>query len=106
MKRVFYAGTSLLTTDRIASALLDLPVRLAGRSVVEHVAVPCRADDGGVITVELVVGAASELLSLPADGTDTIDGDLVLLSERSASPAESPTATDSAVIFYDFDEWF
>ena len=77
MKRVSYCGKSFLTTDGAADALLQLAVALPANNSSELLELPALADDGHSMLVKLVVGPASEFLSVPektrAKDPDTTD---------------------------------
>ncbi len=65
MKRVSYCGKSFLTTDGAADALLQLAVTLQFCNSSELLELPAQTDDGHTMLVQLVVGPASEFLSVP-----------------------------------------
>lgn len=63
MKRIYYAGASLLTGDRIAEAVVQYASALAKAATAEEIAVPSIAEDGTRFEVTILVGPASQLLS-------------------------------------------
>jgi hypothetical protein len=65
MKRVSYAGVSFLTTDGVADALLRFVAALGLRHNAETVEIPAVGDRGDMVPVQLVIGPASELVSMP-----------------------------------------
>lgn len=95
MKRVSYCGESFLTTDQAADALLQLVAALDDHHDSELVELPAVQSDGKTVTVHMIVGPRSELVSIPEDGQgdepDTTDA-VVHLRDRarivSAAPEE------------------
>jgi len=67
MKRVAYGGESFITSDEGAAALLDFAASAAMSDVAEVVALPAVRPDGQVITVNLVIGPSSELITSPIE---------------------------------------
>ena len=67
MKRVAYGGESFITSDEGAAALLDFAASAAMSDVAEVVALPAVLPDGQVITVNLVIGPSSELITSPIE---------------------------------------
>ena len=67
MKRVAYGGESFITSDDGAAALLDFAASAAMSDVAEVVALPAVLPDGQVITVNLVIGPSSELITSPVE---------------------------------------
>ncbi|MBC7592178.1 MAG: hypothetical protein H7226_14200 [Salinibacterium sp.] len=67
MKRVAYGGESFITSDEGAAALLDFAASAAMSGVAEVVALPAVLPDGQVITVNLVIGPSSELITSPVE---------------------------------------
>ena len=67
MKRVAYGGESFITSDDGAAALLDFAAAAAMSDVAEVVAMPAVLPDGQVITVNLVIGPSSELITSPVE---------------------------------------
>lgn len=65
MKRVSYAGVSFLTTDGVADALLRFVAALGLKQKAETVEIPAVGDRGDMVPVQLVIGPASELVSMP-----------------------------------------
>ena len=71
MKRVAYGGESFITSDEGAAALLDFAAAAAMGDVAEVVTLPAVRPDGQVITVNLVIGPSSELITSPIETTLT-----------------------------------
>ncbi|MGP3535357.1 hypothetical protein ACTU3I_11230 [Microbacterium sp. RD1] len=107
MRRISYAGEAVITTDEVASVLVDLSAALARIGQAEAIRIPILTE-GGPATAELVVGIGNDVLSVPHSSDDaepeftpelkalrarlervapTIEGDL-------APPAEEPDAYD------------
>ncbi|UIN29286.1 hypothetical protein [Microbacterium binotii] len=68
MRRITYAGENVLTTDDVASLLVELTAELAKRGEAAAVRIPIDPDG----TAELVVGLGNDVLSVPVarDGDD------------------------------------
>ncbi|MCU1482135.1 MAG: hypothetical protein JWQ19_2921 [Subtercola sp.] len=64
MKRISYSGGSFLTTDGVADALLHFVAALGSSHRAEAIEIPVMRDDGEEDTVQLVIGPASELVSV------------------------------------------
>src|ERR1700710_1856719 len=64
MKRISYSGGSFLTTDGVADALLHFVAALGSSHRAEAIEIPVVHDDGEADTVQLVIGPASELVSI------------------------------------------
>ncbi|MCS5713757.1 hypothetical protein NVV95_04225 [Herbiconiux sp. CPCC 205716] len=73
MKRITYAGETVLTTDEVATALVELSAGLAKRGLAEAVTVPIVTASGQLgLSAELVVGVGNDVLAVPevAQGDD------------------------------------
>lgn len=94
MKRVSYCGGSFLTTDEGADALLHFVATFEDRDNSELVEMPAVQNDGTAVTVQLIVGSASELISIPQggrwEGPDTTDAVAHLL-DRARMLSAQPT---------------
>ncbi len=92
--KITYAGESFLTTDAVADGLLDFVAALGERHEAESVAIPAITKDGTSVFVRLVVGPASELISVPVDSTlaepDTSDFVSELLKRTRALSSPRP----------------
>lgn len=64
MRRISYAGEAVITTDEVASALVDLSAALARMGQAEAVRIPILTLSGPA-TAELVVGLGNDVLSVP-----------------------------------------
>lgn len=92
MRRITYAGTSLLTGNDLAESLLDYARALAAQGSSDTVFLPARTASGSVEQVEILIGPASQLVSEPADleGPEVVDTDVVAdLRRRSAAAGRS-----------------
>lgn len=61
MKRILYANGSVLTSDRIADAVVRYATVLAGASAADNIRFPV-VKDGQPSFVEMLIGPASELM--------------------------------------------
>lgn len=96
MKRVSYCGASFLTSDEGANALMQFVATLEIGDNPELVEMPAVQNDGRAVTVQLIVGSTSELISIPEDGggesPDTTDAVAHLLDHAhmlAALPTEN-----------------
>ncbi|MBK4347158.1 hypothetical protein [Lacisediminihabitans changchengi] len=67
MKTISYGGESFTTSDAAAEALLDFAAAAAHSEAADVVHIPAVAANGDLITADLVIGPASELLVVPVD---------------------------------------
>lgn len=68
MRGITYAGETILTTDAVAAALVDLTAALAKIGQAEAVTIPIvYTDRDGSGDAELVIGLGNDVLSVPAD---------------------------------------
>ncbi|TFC21396.1 hypothetical protein [Cryobacterium glucosi] len=65
MKRMSYCGTTFLTTNAVADALLEFAAALTEQHKSEVVEVPSYSADGSEILIHLLVAPGSELISIP-----------------------------------------
>ena len=73
MKQITYAGDSLLTSDAVASALIELTACLAKKGIAEAVSIPI-IKNGTTSDAELVIGVGNDVLAVPADPDLVGDG--------------------------------
>lgn len=92
MKRILYANGSVLTSDRIADAVVRYATALAGANAADNIRFPV-VKDGQPGFVEMLIGPASELMveeagDDPDAGFDEADflADLVVRGERISHP--------------------
>ena len=64
MKRISYSGASFLTADRVADSLLLLVAAIRDHHGAEVVELPAVGIGGEPVVVQLVVGPASEIISM------------------------------------------
>jgi hypothetical protein len=68
MRCITYAGETVITTDDVATALVDLTAALANRGRAESVDIPIVQENGdGPHDAELVIGVGNDVLSVPQD---------------------------------------
>ncbi len=61
MKYIHYDGTTILTGDLIADAVIDYAAVLGANTRTDTVSIPSVAEDGSVTRTTVLVGPASEL---------------------------------------------
>ena len=101
MMRLTYAGGSLLTGRKIASAVLTFAAALAHAERATQLEVPGRTEDGVEGTFLVLIGPASQILVEPTDDPEEIEDTAFvaglnerireLSSPRRALPLEEPT---------------
>jgi hypothetical protein len=64
MQRIHYSGTSLLTGDDIARAMLRYAQALTHSSGSAEITLPVRLSDGGTAQATLLIGPASQLVTV------------------------------------------
>ncbi|MEF2977163.1 hypothetical protein [Subtercola sp. YIM 133946] len=111
MKRISYSGGSFVTTDGVADALLHFVAALGSSHRAEAVEIPVIDADGEADTVQLVIGPASELVSVSerttfAEPDSTLAvahlrrrTDLLAVPRPVATAGGNPASAD-----YDFDD--
>ncbi|WJM14450.1 hypothetical protein [Microbacterium arborescens] len=68
MRRITYAGDTVITTDDVAEALVELTAAVANYGRAEAVRIPIVLEnDGRVDEAELVIGVGNDVLSAPVD---------------------------------------
>ncbi|HEV7951425.1 MAG TPA: hypothetical protein VGP24_16810 [Glaciihabitans sp.] len=79
MKRIHYAGDSLLTGNDIADALVSYAQALARKNTSATVEVPVRVENGSIAVASVLIGPASQLTAIPeeTDFDEISDPDLV-----------------------------
>ncbi|GAA2236218.1 hypothetical protein N1031_10685 [Herbiconiux moechotypicola] len=90
MKQITYAGDSVLTTDDVGSALVELTACLARKGLAEAVSIPILLE-GEVRDAELVIGVGNDVLSIPID-FDGDGPDFSVAADRLRSQMEAHTA--------------
>ncbi|WP_210481715.1 hypothetical protein [Naasia sp. SYSU D00948] len=82
---MYYAGSYVLTSDRVCKALLRFARALAEANQSDVVSVPVVAEGGGRVYAHFLVGPASEIYSVPVENSpdEPFDEDVVRdLEER------------------------
>lgn len=109
MRRISYSDDGFVTTDAVAERLLEY-AKLLGRTGSDDVVqVPAVGDDGEIVSVELLIGPASQLLAreVVAPEVDLGSDDLLAELDRriaKAGPSRA-TAQQDADQTYDPDDW-
>ncbi|MEV8241195.1 hypothetical protein AB0O90_13220 [Microbacterium testaceum] len=70
MRCVTYAGETVLTTDDVASSLIELTAAVAKEGQAEAVSIPIVTSDNKVAQAELVIGVGNDVLSAPVEWDD------------------------------------
>lgn len=108
MRYVTYAGESVLTTDAVAHALVELAGAVAAGGEAEAVTIPIVSTVGGIADAALVIGLGNDVLTRPADyDGEEPDFDFAAASLRAhrSFPRAPHVAADSvdAAGFDDYD---
>lgn len=92
MERIHYAGSSFVTGDRIAQALVGYAHFLTAHNTSASVDIPIRKDDGSVGHANFLLGPMSQLVS-ESEGSrfgELLDDELVLmLNDRAVGRHDS-----------------
>ena len=67
MKHIQYDGSTILTSDDIADAVIEYAAALAGGDRADTVAIPAVAQDGTMTTTKILIGPSSEIVIEDAD---------------------------------------
>jgi hypothetical protein len=111
--QVFYAGTSLVTGDEIAFAVMDLVSRLSGRP--EVIEIPCRPSEVSGHDIEVVRVLVSPSAPMVArrvnDSRPEIEDRAVVdrlrgRTDEVESESSSGQFVSESASTYDFNEWF
>jgi len=70
MRCVTYAGETVMTTDDVASSLIELTAAVAKEGQAEAVSIPIVTGDKKVAQAELVIGVGNDVLSAPVEWDD------------------------------------
>jgi hypothetical protein len=65
MDQIQYAGNTLVTGSDIAHAVLAYAQALASNGDSATITIPVQHDDGSVVTAEILIGPASQLITEP-----------------------------------------
>ncbi len=79
MRRIRYAGDSVVTGDDIASVVIEYSEALAKANTAASIDIPVRIGQGDIGTATLLVGPASQLISVPEpdDTAEIVDEGVV-----------------------------
>jgi hypothetical protein len=79
MKRLAYAGGSLVTGDAVTDAVLDYAAALARAGQADRIRVPALGVDDEITVFDMVIGPASQLIAEPVDvdHDELVDPELV-----------------------------
>jgi len=79
MERIHYAGGTILTGTEISRALLQYAAALAKNETSATIDVPARDEEGRLTTANMLIGPASQLISLTevSEGEEIVDEELV-----------------------------
>jgi len=69
MQQLTYASKSIVTTDAVTEALLDLVTAIDRQEHSEAVSVPAFTDEGALIEAKMTLDASSELVVVPVEQT-------------------------------------
>ncbi|MGC0367926.1 hypothetical protein [Microbacterium sp. SLBN-111] len=67
MRCVTYAGETVITTDDVATSLVELTAAVAKEGQAEAVSIPIVTEDKKVAQAELVIGVGNDVLSAPVE---------------------------------------
>ncbi|MDN8548535.1 hypothetical protein PUW81_005385 [Microbacterium sp. NM3R9] len=71
MRRITYAGDTVITTDDVAEALVELTAAVANAGRAQAVRIPIVLEESGDIDeAELVIGVGNDVLSAPVEWRD------------------------------------
>lgn len=110
MRRISYSGASFLTTAAVADALLPLVTALGISQTTETLDLPAVNSTGKPMTVKLVLGPQSELISIPEESpweiADTAAALAYLRARTQTLTQPKPFAFYETVPVTDFDsDW-
>ncbi|ROQ64824.1 hypothetical protein EDF36_0325 [Rathayibacter sp. PhB152] len=67
MQQLTYASKSIVTTDAVTEALLDLVTAIDRQEHSEAVTVPAFTDEGVLVEAKMTLDASSELVAVPVE---------------------------------------
>lgn len=116
MQELTYASKSIVTTDAVTEALLDLVTAIDRRDHSEAVTVPAFTEDGDRVEARMTLDASSELVAVPIELDITDDGetdaavtaaidDIRSRITRNRSGVAGPLDDADGAITYDFDQF-
>ncbi|MDY7557806.1 MULTISPECIES: hypothetical protein [unclassified Cryobacterium] len=99
MKRMSYCGTTFLTTNTVADALLEFAATLSEWHKSEVVEVPSYTADGSEILIRLLLASGSELISIPENtvGDEPVTHHAVSVLRYDINSLASVSSTESIV---------
>ncbi len=90
MRRITYAGDTVITTDEVAQTLVALTAAIANEGRAEAVCIPIVLDESGASEeAELVIGVGNDVLSAPVEWNGVVpdfDDDAQALREHPSYP--------------------
>jgi hypothetical protein len=93
MKTLHYTGGSVVMADDVAEALIQYARELAATQASDVLVVPVVDANGDLGTAEFLIGPASQLLAVPAEGAESgRDQDVIDDIDRRARLLRPPTA--------------
>jgi hypothetical protein len=94
MDQIQYAGNTLVTGSKIAHAVLAYAQALASNGDSATVSIPILHDDGSVVTAEILIGPASQLIAEPYESAspEVEDADVVSHLNEEAAKLRTPHA--------------
>jgi hypothetical protein len=111
MRKIHYAGTSVLTGDQTCKAVLRLARALAIKGRSDIIEFPIVEEGGQVVVAHLLIGPASQIASTPVTGTDDEPNDFGVIEQlerrtrelQPARPVWDEEMTDVLNIDWDSD---
>lgn len=104
MRRITYAGDTVITTDDVAEALVELTAAVANYGRAEAVRIPIvMEEDGDSDEAELVIGVGNDVLSAPVKW-DGAEPDFSAGAEELRSHSSYPVAAPVAGHLYAVDD--
>ena len=99
MRRIYYSSGNLLTGDRTAKAVLDYASALAKRETSDTIRIPIVTEEGSIGTAHMLVGPASQLMTVTADerAHEVDDEDTLIELERRTAGLLRPEGQPVAV---------
>lgn len=108
MERIHYAGGTIVTGTDISRALLDYAAVLARNEASTTIDVPVRDEEGHRTHANLLIGPASQLISVtePSDLEEIVDEELVAELRAKTERLGPPRAIADGKLFNDDDDEF
>jgi hypothetical protein len=113
MRRLYYAGGTVLVGDRTCKAVLRYARALAEAQQSDLVTIPVASEGGGVEHAHFLIGPASQLFSVPVENSSDAPLELEVIEHlerrtrdlHPATPAWDEEMTDIASLdFLDLDD--